>query len=129
MSSTPVYSSHVEKRTAGHAHLRKVDADANRTPRRYSDDSYDEDSSRLTRTTTGTSERDTASPHSSLPLAAATLSEYIQAAGIAQSRIANKRKRKAEVNDGKAAMHVKKVAGKQSMIQVTKYLIERVYCP
>ena len=125
MSSAPVYSTLVEKRTAGRAHRRKVDADANRKHRRHSDDSYDDDSSRLTRTTTGTSEQDTSSPHPSLqPSAAATLSECIQAAGIAQSRIADKGKKKAKVNDRKIAMYLKKVAGKQSMIQETKYLIE-----
>jgi hypothetical protein len=58
MSSVPVYSTLVEKRTAGRAHRRKMDADANRKHRRHSDDSYtiDDDSSRHTRTTTGTSE-------------------------------------------------------------------------
>ena len=117
MSSAPVYITLVEKRTAGRAHRRKVDADANRKHRRHSDDSHDDDSSRLTRTTTGTSERDSLSPHPSLPSAAATLSECIQAAGIAQSRIADKGKKKAKVNDRKIAMHLKKVAGKQSMIQ------------
>jgi hypothetical protein len=55
---------------------------------------------------------------------AATLSECIQAAGIAQSQMADKRKNLTKVNDRKIAMHLKKVAGKQSLIQETKYLIE-----
>lgn len=50
-------------------------------------------------------------------------SECIQAAGIAQSRLAHKGKKKAKVNDCIEAMHLKKVAGKQSMIQETKFLI------
>ncbi len=118
MSSATAYSTLVEKRTAGQApHRRKMDAGVKRKHRRHSDDSFDDDSSRLTRTTTGTSKRDTSSPHPSLPLAAATLSECTQAAGIAQSRIADKGEKKAKVNDCcKIAMHLKKVAGKQSMI-------------
>jgi hypothetical protein len=69
MSSAPVYSTLVEKKTAGQAHRRKMDADANRKQRHHSDNSYDDDSSRLTRTTMGTSERDISSPHPSLPSA------------------------------------------------------------
>lgn len=126
MSSAPVYSTLVEKRTAGRAHRRKLDADAKRKHRSHSNDSHDVDDdtrSRHTRTTTGTSECHTSSPHQqSIP--AATQSEKLQAAGIAQSRIANKGKKMAKVNDRKIAMHLKKVAGKESMIQETKYLIE-----
>jgi hypothetical protein len=61
MSSVPVYSTLVEKRTAGRAHRRKMDADANRKHHCHSDDSYtiDDDSSRQTRTITGTSKQDT----------------------------------------------------------------------
>ena len=56
---------------------------------------------------------------------AATLSECIQAAGIAQSRLADKVKKKAKVNDRIVAMHLKKVDGKQSMIQeIRNYLID-----
>ncbi len=56
---------------------------------------------------------------------AATLSECIQAAGIAQSRLADKVKKKAKVNDRIVAMHLKMVDGKQSMIQeIRKYLID-----
>ncbi|KAI2506792.1 hypothetical protein MHU86_7687 [Fragilaria crotonensis] len=125
MSAAPVYSTLVEKRTAGRAHRRKLDAEASskQKTRRSSSNSYDVDddeSSRHTRTTTGTFEPDNSPP----PMPTATLSECIQAAGIAQSRLADKGKKKAKVNDRIVAMHLKKVAGKQSMIQETKYMID-----
>ena len=62
MSSAPVYSTLVEKRTAGRAHRRKLDAEASRNEKHHhsSSNSYDVDdneSSRHTRTTTGTLDR------------------------------------------------------------------------
>jgi hypothetical protein len=85
-----------------------------RKHRRNSDDTGDDDNgSKLTRT----------SASDVVDLSVATLSECIQAAGIAQSRLAERGKKKAKVNDRKIAMHLKKVTGKQSMIQEQKFLI------
>ena len=57
------------------------------------------------------------------PAAAPTLSECIQAAGIAQSRLADRGKKKSKVNDRIVAMHLKRVAGEQSLMQEQKFLI------
>ncbi len=51
------------------------------------------------------------------------MSECIQASGIAQSQLADRGKKEAKVNDRIVAMHLKRVTGKQSMIQEQKFLI------
>jgi hypothetical protein len=51
------------------------------------------------------------------------LSERIQSAGIAQSRLADRGKKKSKVSDRIVAMHLKRVADKQSLIQEQKFLI------
>ena len=71
--------------------------------RKHQRDSDDKDGSKLTRT----------SAPDVVDLSVATLSECIQAAGIAQSRLAERGKKIAKVNDRKIAMHLKKVTGKQ----------------
>jgi hypothetical protein len=106
-----------------------MDADANRKHRRHSDDSNDDNSSRLPRTTTGISERDTLSLHPSLLSAAATLSECIPAAGIAQPQIADKGKKEAKVNDRKIAMLLKKVCWWKTVHDAGQEVFDRVYCP
>ena len=84
----------------------------NRSIRRDSDDATDHNGSKLDRTSADVAD-----------LSVATLSECIQAAWIVQSRLAERGKKKAKVNDRKIAMHLKKVNGKQLMIREQKFLI------
>jgi hypothetical protein len=56
-------------------------------------------------------------------LLAATLSERLQAAGIAQSRFAHLGKKKAKRNDRIISMHLKRVTGMQSILAGQKFLI------
>ena len=53
----------------------------------------------------------------------ATLSEGLQAAGIAQARLAHLGKKKAKLNDSIASMHLKRVTGKQSITAEQMFLI------
>ena len=113
MRSTPAYSSTAEKKLAGRSNSRAQQSNMKRKHRRDSDDATNDNGSILTRS----------SASDVVDLSVATLSECIQAAGIAQSRLAERGKKKAKVNDRKIAMHLKKATGKQSMIQEQKFLI------
>ena len=113
MRSTPAYSSTAEKKLAGRSTSRAQQSNMKRKHRRDSDNATNDNGSILTRS----------SASDVVDLSVATLSECIQAAGIAQSRLAERGKKKAKVNDRKIVMHLKKVTGKQSMIQEQKFLI------
>ncbi|KAI2506296.1 hypothetical protein MHU86_8126 [Fragilaria crotonensis] len=122
MTSTPVFNSTAEKKLAGRRRARQELQDANRKRHRLSEDNGDDDgddnSSRLTRTTISSMPDDSQRTSS-----VASLGERLQAAGIAQSRLAHKGKTKSKLNDRIVAMHLKKVTGKQTMIQEQKFLI------
>ncbi|KAI2493453.1 hypothetical protein MHU86_21071 [Fragilaria crotonensis] len=126
MTSTPAFNSTAEKKLAGRRRARQLQEEAQRKRHRLSpdnngDDDGDDNSSRLTRTTIGSVPEDRKRTSS-----IATLGERLQAAGIAQSRLAHKGKAKAKLNDRIVAMHLKKVTGKQTMIQEQKFLISSV---
>jgi hypothetical protein len=123
MTSTPVFNSSTEKKLAGRSRARQLQQEAKRKRHRLSDDDNgeggDDNSSRLSTRTTTTGSTEDSKRASSV----ATLGERLQAAGIAQSRLAHKGKTKAKLNDRIVAMHLKKVTGKQTMIQEQKFLI------
>ena len=83
------------------------------------EDDGDDTSSKLTRNTIDHDDDDQKPATASAPM----LSECIQAAGITQSRLVDRWKKKAKVNDRIVAMHSKWVTAKQSMIQDQKFLI------
>lgn len=113
MTTTPFYSSTAKKKVAGRQNCRKLLSVSKQKRRIEYDNAASNEVTSVA--TLSTSEPETTS---------ATVSECIQAAGIAQSRLADKGKKKAKVNDCIVSMYLKKVAGKQSMIQEQKYLIE-----
>ena len=84
MTSTPTYSSTAEKKLAGRNDSRALQSDMKRKHRRDTDD--EGNSSKLTRTTAP----------DVVDLSVATLSECIQAVGIAQSRLAERGKEDSE---------------------------------
>jgi hypothetical protein len=117
MTSTPVFSSTTEKKLAGRARARQQlqESKRKRQHRNDEDDGLD-DSSKLTRSTAASIE-----PAHAILLA--THSERLQAAGIAQLRLAHLGKKKAKLNDRIVLMHMKRVTGKQSIIAERKFLL------
>jgi hypothetical protein len=117
-----MFNSSTEKKLAGRSRARQQQQEARRKRHRLSDnngeDDEDNSSRQSTRTTTTRSTED--SKHAS---SVATDGERLQAAGIAQSRLAYKGKTKAKLNDRIVSMHLKKVTGKQTMVQEQKFLI------
>ena len=110
MTSTPVFSSTAEKKLAGRTRARQQLQESKRKrQRRNNEDDGLDDSSNLTRSTAACS--------------LATLSERLQAAGIAQSQLAHMGKKKAKLNDCIVPMHLKRVTGKQSIITEQKFLV------
>ncbi len=109
MTSTPVFSSTTEKKLAGQARARQQ-LQESKQKRQHCNDEDDglDDSSKLTRSTAASIEP----AHATL---LATHSKRLQAAGIAQSRLAHLGKKKAKLNDRILSMHLKRVTGKQSI--------------
>ncbi len=123
MTSTPMFNSTTEKKLAGRSRARQQKQEAKRKRHHLSDNNGEEDednSSRLSTRTTTTGSTEYSQRASSV----ATDGERLQAAGIAQSRLAYKGKTKAKLNARIVAMHLKKVTGKQTIIQEQKFLIE-----
>ena len=111
MTSTPLYSSSAEKKLAGRQNGRKEKSDEANQKRRNSDD---DGSSKVTSSFAASREHETS---------VASRIECLQAAAIAQSRLADRGKKKTKVNDRIVSMHRTKVAGKRSIIEEQKFLI------